>query len=132
MSFASQAAAALRSFVAWRRSGERRLYPEALVRVGFDDRGIFCSYPDGEFRVAPWSEIREVRIRTTSDGPLLPDVFWLVFAGEEAPRIIWPQGATGDAAMLGALQGRLPGLDNEQVLRAMCCAEDAVFVVWRR
>jgi hypothetical protein len=107
-----------------------RLSPECQVRVGFDDRDICCSYPEGTFRKVAWSELTEVRIRTTSEGPYLPDVFWLLRASEEEPRIIYPQGAVGEAALLEALQRRLPGWNDQEVIRAMRCTDDAVFQVW--
>ncbi len=105
--------------------------PESQVRVSFDDREIVCSYPDGVVRRAAWSELTEVRIRTTSEGPFLPDVFWGLHAGAEEPRIIVPQGASGDAELLHAMQRRLPGFDNLEVGRAMGSTDDRMFVVWR-
>lgn len=114
-----------------RRPGGR-LSPECQVRVGFDDEEIVCSFPEGTFRRVAWEEITEVRIRTTSDGPFLPDVFWGLHAGEEAPRIVYPQGAVGDPGLLEAMQRRLPGFDNEALVRAMGCTDDAMFVVWRK
>ena len=109
-----------------------RLSPEFQVRVGFDDQEIVCSYPEGSFRRVAWAEITEVRIRTTSDGPFLPDVFWVLHAGEEVPRIVCPQGATGEEGLLEAMQHRLPGFDNDAFGQAMCCADDATFLVWRK
>lgn len=114
-----------------RRNSDRRLHPEALVRVGFDDREVLCSYPEGSFRTVAWSEITEVRVRTTSDGPFAPDVFWEVHAGGEAPRMVFPGGATGEGELLEAMQRRLEGFDNGAFIRAMGCADDALFVVWK-
>ncbi len=108
-----------------------RRNPEAQVRVGFDDRAILCSYPEGGFRTVAWSEITEVRIRTTSEGPFAPDVFWEVHAGSEAPTIVFPGGATGERELQEAMQRRLEDFDNGALIRAMGCAGDAVFVVWK-
>ena len=108
-----------------------RLSPECQVRVGFDDREIVCSYPEGTFRRVGWSGLTEIRIRTTSEGPFLPDVFWGLHAGEGEPRVVYPQGAVGEEGLLEAMQ-RLPGFDDGEVIRAMGCTDDALFIVWRR
>lgn len=79
-----------------------------------------------------WSEVSEVRIRTTSEGPFLPDVFWVLDAGEEEGRVVYPQGAVGDPELLAAMHARLAGFDDDAVIRAMGCTDDALFVVWRR
>lgn len=113
---------------AYRRA---RLPPEPQIEITSDDREIVCAYPGGTVRRAQWSDLTAVRIRTTSDGPFLPDVLWGLHAGGREPAIIYPLGATGDGALLSAMQRRLPGFDNEAVVRAMCSAEDAWFVVWR-
>jgi hypothetical protein len=113
-----------------RRSG--RLMPEALVRVGFDEDEILCSYPEGVFRRLAWSDIRQVDIRTTSEGPFLPDVFWGIHAGGDTPPIVFPQGATGEPELLQALQRKLPGFDNEALVGAMGSTADRSFLLWNR
>lgn len=133
MSLASAVAGSIKALVSlFERRPRGRLYPECLVRVGFDDREITCSYPDGSFRKAAWSDLTEVRIQTTSEGPFAPDVFWWLHAGEPEPRLIYPQGAVGDPELLEAMPRRLPGFDDVAVRRAMGCTDDAMFLVWRR
>ena len=113
-----------------RRSG--RLMPEALVRVGFDEDEIRCSYPEGVLRRLAWSDISRVDIRTTSEGPLLPDVFWGIHASGDTPPILFPQGATGEPELLQTLQRKLPGFDNEALGRAMGSTADRSFLLWNR
>lgn len=109
-----------------------RLMPEALVRVGFDEEEILCSYPEGAFRRLAWRDISRVDIRTTSDGPLLPDVFWGIHTGGDAAPIVFPQGATGEPELLHALQTKLPGFDNEALVQAMGSTADRSFLLWNR
>jgi hypothetical protein len=113
-----------------RRRGVHTM-PEAQVRVGFDDAEIVCSYPKGEFKKVAWSDITEVRIRTTSEGPWLEDVYWGIHAASPSPEIVYPQGALGEPELLEALQRRLQGFDNEELIRAMGCTTDRSFLVWR-
>lgn len=93
---------------------------------------VACSYPDGKLRKVAWSELVEVRVWTTSEGPFLPDVFWVLHDGGPEPRIIYPQGAVGDPALLEAMHRLLAGFDDEALVRAMASTQDAVFLVWRR
>lgn len=109
-----------------------RLQPEAQVQVTFDDREIVCAWPEGARRTARWADLTEVHIVTTSEGPWAPDVFWILFSGGPEASVVYPQGATGDPALLEAMQHRLPGFDDEAVIRAMGSTDDARFVVWRR
>lgn len=119
-----------------RRQGQggasrNRLMPEALVRVGFDEAGIICSYPDGAFRRALWPEVAEVQVRTTSDGPWVADVFWGIHTSDRQPAIAFPGGALGEPELLQALQQKLPSFDNEALIRAMSSTSDQTFVLWR-
>lgn len=108
------------------------LQPERQVRVGFDDREVVCLYPEGIARRIGWDELAEVGIRTTSEGPFAPDVFWGLHDATGAARVVYPGGATGDAELLRELGRRLPGFDHLAVIDAMGCTDDARFVVWRR
>ncbi len=114
------------------RASGGRLMPEGLVRVGFDGGEIVCSYPDGALRKVAWDDVSAVRVRTTSDGPWSPDVFWGIWGihSNEHPAIVYPGGCTGDEALLEAMQKRLPNFDNEALIRAMGCTSDRSFVVW--
>jgi hypothetical protein len=51
--------------------------------------------------------------------------------GRDGGAVAVPHGEAVERDLLGWLQA-LPGFDNEQVVEAMTCAEDAMFVCWRR
>lgn len=112
-------------------SSRTRLMPEALVRVGFDDAEIICSYPDGAFRKVGWPELAQVQVRTTSDGPRMTDVFWDIHTRDRHPAIVFPGGALGESELLQALQQRLSRFDNNALVQAMASASDRTFVLWR-
>ena len=73
--------------------------------------------------------IDEVVIVTTDDGPFADDVFWVLRCGDREEVI--PDGSPASANLLETLQ-KLPGFDNEAVIKAMMCTDNARFVVWRR
>lgn len=99
------------------------------MRVTIDDRGVSCHWPDGSETGIAWGALRAVTIRTTDAGPREEDVF-LVLEGAGAACCI-PQGADGSDELLERLQ-RLPGFDNEAVIAAMGCTDNATFPCWRR
>ncbi|BDG01946.1 hypothetical protein [Anaeromyxobacter oryzae] len=109
---------------------QKRLERKTQLRLRVDEAGIECAYPGGVCRRAAWADLTEVRIRTTSEGPHLEDVFWGFHTGSEMPQVIVPHEVAVQSELLDALQRRLPGLDDEAVIRAMGCGEDRFFVVW--
>src|SRR5205809_669935 len=98
--------------------------------VEIDDRGVRRHLADGTREQVAWDDLMEVWIVTTSDGPFAEDVFF-VLVGRGDTGCVVPQGAAESGSLLERLQ-RLPGFDNEAVVRAMSSAEDARFVCWRR
>ncbi len=99
-------------------------------RIHIDDRGVRRELPDGKVEQVAWDDVQEVAVLTTGDGPFAEDVFF-VLAGRGGTGCIVPQGAPESTQLLERLQ-RLPGFDNEAVIRAMSSTEDAIFVCWRR
>ncbi len=106
--------------------------PESRIHVTADDAGIACTYPDGGVMNVAWPDITSVEIRTTPCGPWLADVFWEVFVAEDTRAVVYPNGATGERAVLDAMATRLPGLDHRAVGAAMACTTGRIFTVWRK
>jgi hypothetical protein len=98
--------------------------------IRIDDHGVRRELPDGKVEQVAWDDLREVAVLTTSDGPFAEDVFF-VLAGQDGTGCVVPQGAPESTQLLERLQ-RLPGFDNQAIIRAMSSTEDATFVCWRR
>jgi hypothetical protein len=115
----------------WRRRKAipRGLEPESRFMVRISDTEVACERPDGKTERVGWNDLQRVEIRTTSDGPMAPDVFWLLHGTNGGCAI--PQGATGERALLERLQA-LPGFDNGQVIEAMGSTSDRTFLCWQR
>lgn len=109
----------------WREGGPR---PQ---RVAFDNEGVTRTTPDGRTEHVRWDELESVVIVTTDEGPMVEDVYWLLAARGGKSGCAVPGSAEGMDALLDRLQ-RLPGFDNEAVIRAMACTENTTFVCWRR
>lgn len=103
--------------------------PESSYVAHFTDDAVGCRLPDGQIQRVQWNNLQSVVVRTTSDGPALPDVFWILSGSDS--RCIIPQGATGDKALLEYLL-KLPGFDSAAFIAAMGSASDQEFVCWRR
>ena len=97
--------------------------------VVFDDIKVTCTKYDGEQTTLHWSDLVEVSIFTTDGGPFVDDLFW-VLSGETSTCLV-PSEADGTKELLAHLQ-KLPGFDNEAVIRAMGSAENAMFVCWSK
>jgi len=78
-----------------------------------------------------WKDLAWVRIYTTGAGPVAEDVFFAL-AGANGKGCLVPHGLAVRAKLLDALQERLPGLDNDLVIRAMGSGDDTYFTIWSR
>ena len=114
---------------AQQRDRSARLEPESRFIVRLSDEEVVCERPDGKVERVSWSELQKVEVVTTSDGPLVADVFWVLHGVEQGCAI--PQGATGEQELLERLQ-KLPNFDNRAVIEAMGCASDRRFLCWER
>ena len=97
--------------------------------VEFDEEGVVRRLPDGGSERVRWEDLREVVIVTTDEGPFVDDVFWMLVGDHGGCAV--PSESTGFEALMGRLQ-RLPGFDNDAVIRAMMSTDNASFVCWRR
>ena len=97
--------------------------------VTFDDTGVRRVSPEGGVEEVRWDDLAEVRIVTTSDGPIAEDVFWLLVGAGGHGVAVPSSSATDD--LLDRLQA-LPGFDNEQMILAMGSTDEAQFICWQR
>jgi hypothetical protein len=122
--------AAAAAFLWWRARSP--LIPESLFVVRFDDEAITVTSPNGETQSVMWRDLTKVGIRTTDDGPAQPDVFWGLHTGAEKAALVFPGGATGEQEVLAAMESRLPGFDDNQVIKAMGSTSNAYFLIWEQ
>jgi hypothetical protein len=108
------------------------LNPEALNILSFDDDRISLSCANGEVHAVRWVDLTMVGVRTTDEGPFLPDVFWGLHGADKKPVVVYAQGASGEPALLDAMQKRLAGFDNSKLIEAMGCASNAFFLIWEK
>jgi hypothetical protein len=109
----------------------KRLMPEGKWLVGCEGDVLRVIDDRQEVKQLAKSDLTGVIIETNDSGPWGADVWWLLFGPNDRVAVAYPQGATGEDAMLTYLMS-LPGFDNEKMTEAMRSTGNAVFAVWRR
>jgi hypothetical protein len=113
----------------WRGGAtDGKLHPESDYVVAISPDAIEVVAPDGHAERVLLADLREVVVETNDTGPWGADVWWHLIGS--LSRIAFPQGATGEPAVLDGLQ-KLPGFDNQELIRAMGSTSNASFVCWR-
>jgi hypothetical protein len=118
------------TFVPWlkRAQIERELKRAGTLTI--DDWGV--TRVAGRLREAvAWADLIWVRVYTTSAGPAVEDVYFAL-GGADGKGCLVAHDLAVRSKLLDVLQARLPGFDNEQVIRAMGSTSDAYFTVWAR
>ncbi len=100
-------------------------------RVSFDEQRIVRTLPSGKEESLQWSDLAEITIFTTDEGPWAEDVYWLFMAADGATGCAVGGSAEGFDRLLKRLQ-ELPGFDNDSVILAMGSTSNDRFPVWRR
>ena len=106
----------------WRRTAPA----EQPSSVSVTARGVVVSRPGAETGRVDWSQLVEVLVLTSSDGPLADDVFLLL------------RGADGSACLVPSPMAqelvtrlvRLPGFDHARFIAAMGSTSEAGFRCW--
>ena len=100
-------------------------------RVSITAKVVTRFGPDGVQETVRWDDLAEVVIISTDEGPWSEDVFWLLIGSGGKSGCAVPQGADGSKVLLEALQ-KLPGFDNELVIKAMGSTSNARFTCWKK
>jgi len=106
----------------------KRVFQRVIFVV--DDRGVQRLIDGKIVEQVAWDDLVGVDIITTDEGPYAEDVFF-VLHGKDGNGVAVPQEVAVPKKLLERLQN-LPGFDNGKVIDAMCCAENARFVCWKK
>ena len=115
----------------WLKKKRPQLEPEAKWVVVVDEVAIRVTDDTGATKALSKSELSGVIIETNDTGPWGTDVWWLLFGANDQIACTFPQGATGESAMIDYLSA-LPSFDHGEMIKAMRSTSNAVFPVWRR
>ena len=109
--------------------GKTNLTTKRNETVQFDETKVTRTMRDGIQETIQWSELKEIAVITTDEGPFVDDVFW-VLSGTDTGCLV-PSEADGAKELLAHLQ-KLPGFNNEAVIQALGSTANAKFVCWSK
>ncbi|GAO40795.1 hypothetical protein SCH01S_51_01280 [Sphingomonas changbaiensis NBRC 104936] len=115
----------------WFKRKTRPLEAESRWAIAIDGERISVRDNVGETKTVAKSDLSAVAVETNDSGPWGADVWWLLFDCSDRLACAFPQGATGEKAVIDYIM-RLPAFDYEAMIKAMASTENAVFPVWRR
>jgi hypothetical protein len=92
-----------------------------------DDLGVRRIHRGRIIEEIHWDQLASVDIRTTSQGPFVDDVYWLL--GSAMGQGVAVPSEAAPAGFVERLQ-QLPGFDNEAMIRAMASTDDMTFHCW--
>ena len=102
--------------------------PGGPFEVILTDEAISCIHPKRETETIRWDDIEEIRLVTTTEGPFLPDM-WYLFVGDGKGCSI-PSEAKGFDQCWDVFKARFPGFDYGVILQAG--TSDAQQVIWTK
>jgi hypothetical protein len=101
----------------------------AVETVEIDDAGVTRVDGATTERIL-WSDVREIQIITTDEGPYREDVFFaLMMAGDKGCLI--PNDAAVRIRLVEALQSRFQDVDDDMIIKAMGSTGNARFLIWK-
>ncbi len=118
------------SMFGWLRRQAKGLQPEGQWVVDVGPERIQVTDAAGGTTALAKAKLAAVAIETNDSGPWGADVWWLLFDANDQLACAFPQGATGEDAVIDYLVA-LPEFDHEQMTNAMRSTANAIFPVWR-
>lgn len=106
-----------------------QLYPESCWSLTVTDDALTVTDADGQGRHLALVDLASVVVETNDSGPWGADLWWLLFGLGGKLAVTWPQGATGEAAVIDRLMA-MRGFDHQQMIAAMASTENATFILW--
>jgi hypothetical protein len=100
-------------------------------RVVITETAVVYTRSNGAVESVRHEDLREVVILTTDGGPVTEDVFFVLFGTDNKSGCCVAQGAEGADKLLEHLQ-KLPGFDNEAVIKAMGSTSNNRFLCWKK
>ena len=102
--------------------------PGGPYQVIITEHSLTCAHPKRPTESIRWDQVEEITLVTTSDGPFLPDV-WYVFTGDGAGCSV-PSEAKGFDELWDIFRSRFPTIDYEAMIAAGTYDDEKV--LWNR
>jgi hypothetical protein len=102
--------------------------PGGPYEVTVTDLNLTCTHPKRPTEVIRWDHVEQITLVTTSDGPFLPDL-WYVFSGVEVGCSV-PSEAKGFDQLWEIFKLRFPEIDYEAMISAR--TGETKKVIWEK
>lgn len=102
---------------------------EDHYQVEITEKSITVNHPERPIEVIDWSEIEEIKLINTDEGPFLPDV-WLTLTGNGKACSI-PQGSEGWDKVYDIVS-QYENFNFENVIRSTACTNNQTFELWKK
>lgn len=106
------------------------LWPKARWMVAIEDNVVRVIDLNGATNSLEMTELSAVVIETSDAGPWEADFWWLLLDRSGNLACAFPQGATGEQAVVDCLSA-LPGFDHGEMGNAIRSTRNHSFPVWR-
>ena len=110
-------------------SNSNKKQPEDYYVTEITENFVKVVHPKRKDEQIYWTEIEEIKLVNTDDGPFLPDV-WLVLIGNNKGCSI-PQGSEGWDKIY-EIVSKYEGFNFENVIKSASCVHNQVFDVWKK
>ena len=99
--------------------------------VEVDDFSVRRHLANGKTEEARWEHLAEVTIMTNDRGPFEDDAFWVLIEEDGQSGCVIPISIPEAEVILDTVQ-KLPGFDNEKLIKAMSSAQNNQFILWKK
>lgn len=102
---------------------------EDYYEVNLTEKSIIVNYPNRIAEQIDWSDIEEIKLVNTDEGPWLPDV-WMILTGKCGGCSI-PQGCEGFEQVYNIVS-KYKGFNFESVINSASCTDNSFFELWKK
>ncbi|AWH72968.1 hypothetical protein DCS32_01945 [Dokdonia sp. Dokd-P16] len=108
---------------------KKRNNPEDYYKTEITESYVRVTHPHRNTEEINWSEIEEIKLANTDDGPLAIDI-WLVLIGNNKGCSI-PHGSEGYEDVYDIIS-TYEGFNFENVIKSMSCTDNQLFELWKK
>lgn len=102
---------------------------EDFYEVELTEKAIIVTHPKRPTEQIDWSDIEEIKLANTDEGPFLPDV-WMILMGNNKGCSI-PQGSEGWDKVYDIVS-KYEGFNFENVIKSASCTDNQTFELWKK
>ena len=102
---------------------------EDYYEVELTEKAIIVKRPKRPSEQIDWSDIEEIKLANTDEGPFLPDV-WMILMGNDKECSI-PHGSEGWEKVFDIVS-KYRGFNFENVIKSASCTDNQIFELWKK